>query len=292
MGKAGQIKKPASGRVAWVRIVIGRSVAFLLFSIIIAWSFAAQAAAEDLHSTVSIGGLGGKPKFTLDVSARGRFGTIVVKDDAEIQVQVLTCDFYPWLDAGIDPDDNLGLRDYVGEHFVSGFEIRDLDFDGLPDIMAPREFSGARVSGGGASGAAAKYCVWLFNPNLGKFSQDRLSHQMQDLENLTVDVKDRQIVSSTTGSVMTRAEYTIGDRACSELAKLDDAFSCSGSNLRQLIPVRSCLLYTKPAEELATAITVSYVDGEEAVMRRTISAPCNDACGGGCPSVPREPARR
>jgi hypothetical protein len=221
-----------------------------------------------VHSrTLTIGGTGRQPKFTLDVSAEGRTGIVVVKNSVGVQVQRLSCDlFREWgSDIGVDAATTARVIDYHDESFVSGLKTTDLDFDGLPDILAVRDF-GAKW---------AKYCVWLYDPGSGTFVEDALSRQMEDLVNLTVDTEHRSIVSFTIGPTSPmRDEYRIDARSAIQHAE------------RRLLPVRSCVLDTgATAGADRTATVVKYVDGREVVQRRTVLEGCNDVCGDGCPSA-------
>jgi hypothetical protein len=206
-------------------------------------------------------------KFTLDISAAGRIGTVVVNTDAGAKVQTLTCDlFRDWgAPIGVDQATTESVFNYHDKSFVSGLKTTDLDFDGMPDILAPRDFGAKWVT----------YCVWHFDPNQGRFIQDALSRQMEDLVNLTVDAERRQIVTFTIGPIdPMRDEYRIDSRSVNQYAQ------------RRLLAVRSCVLDTGRAAGAArTASVVTYLNGQEVVQRRTVSADCNDVCGDGCPSV-------
>lgn len=230
---------------------------------------AVVAACSDAR-TVAVGGVGRQPKFTLDISAAGGIGSIVVKDQAGAEVQTLTCQLpiYGVADPAMLPKQ----IDYQDETFVAGVKTMDLDFDGLPDILAVRDF-GSKW---------AKHCVWLFDPNRGRFIQDALSRQMEDIVNLGVDAERRQIFAYTIGPTWPmRDEYRIDSRSVVRDAE------------RRLVPVRSCELDTG-AEERAdrTVSVVKYVSGQEVVERRTVSADCNDPCGDRCPSVAGKKAGR
>jgi hypothetical protein len=227
------------------------------------------------HSrTLSIGGAGGQPKFILDISAAGRMGTVVVKSEAGAKLQTFTCDlFREWgPEIAVDAATTASVLDYHDESFVSGLQTTDLDFDGLPDILAVRDF-GAKW---------AKYCIWLFDPNQGRFIQDPLSRQMEELVNLTVDAEQREIVAFTIGPMYPmRDEYRIDSRSTVRNAQ------------RRLLPVRSCELDTGEKEGAArTATVVTYANGTDVVQRRTVSDGCNDVCGDGCPTMSGKPARR
>jgi hypothetical protein len=156
------------------------------------------------------------------------------------------------------------ILDSHTETFVSGLRATDLDFDGLLDILATRDF-GAKW---------ATYCVWLFDPNQGRFIQNSLSRQMEDLEN-TVDEERHQIVAFTIGPTYpNRDEYRI-DRRSAIHAQL------------RLLAMRSCELDTAQTEGAARRVSmVTYPASREVVQRRTVSADCNDACGDGCPTIP------
>jgi hypothetical protein len=123
-----------------------RSRALLPILILIARLAPSAAAAPPegkLYSrTLSIGGIGRQPKFTLDISAAGRIGQVVVNSDAGAKAQTLTCDlFRDWSSkVAVERDMTARILDLHAETFVSGFKALDLDFDGLPDILATRDF--------------------------------------------------------------------------------------------------------------------------------------------------------
>jgi hypothetical protein len=223
--------------------------------------------------TLSIGGVGREPTFTLDVEAAGRMGRVVVKNQAGAKIQTLTCDlFRDWgNEIGVDQATTESVMDYHAERFVSDLKTTDVDFDGLPDIIAIRD--------GGAKWVT--YCVWLFDPGQRIFVEDALSRQMEELANLTVDAGRRQIVSFSIGPAdPVRDEYRIDSRSVIRPA------------LRRLLPVRSCLLdtgRTEGADRIASVAT--YVNGREVVHRRTVSSSCNDTCGDGCPTVAEKKAK-
>ena len=230
-------------------------------------SNAGQLSTKKHLRTLSLGG-GRQPKFSLDVSAAGRTGMVSVRTEGGARVQTLTCDLFRDWGSTIAVNDDLTARvlDYHAEVFVSELKITDVDFDGLSDILAPRDF-GAKWR---------KYCVWLFSPAQGKFIRDPLSQQMEDLVNLTVDGKQHQIVSFTIGPVNpTRSEYRIETRS-----------EINGS--RALSRVRWCELDTGATEgAVRIATTVRYLNGRETTQHRIVSADCNDVCGDLCPTVPR-----
>ena len=149
--------------------------------------------------------------------------------------------------------------DFRGMRFASELEATDLDFDGLPDIMAERDFTAQ----------TRYYCVWLFDPHRGRFIQDALSRQMEDLLNLTVDASHRQIVSYSANNLHpSHDEYRIDTPA-------------AGS--RRLLPVRSCALHSGPAQ-LWTWEVVTRMDGREVTETRPVSHDCDGQCGDGCPA--------
>jgi hypothetical protein len=268
MSAAGPSLVPRKTCQAGSMLRLSFSLVWVFICVAGAPSAAAPADGKPHTKTIKIGGVGEEPTFILDISAKGRIGMIVVKDSAGTKVQTLTCDlFRDWgVDAeiGVNAETTANVIDYHAERFVSGVTAKDLDFDGLPDIQALRDF-GAKF---------AEYCVWLYAPNQGRFEGNQLSHQMEDLINLTADAKDRQVVSYTIGPVSpSRDEYRIDDRAV-----------VLGS--RRLLPIRSCMLDTgATAEAIRTANVVTYVKGQGVIQSRLVSANCNDVCGDGCPTV-------
>jgi len=249
-----------------------RSRALLPILVLIARLAPSAAAAPPeakLHSrTLAIGGVGRQPKFTLDISATGRIGKVVVNNEAGAKTQTLNCALFRGWGAkiAVDADMTARILDSHAETFVSGFKATDLDFDGLPDLSAIRDF-GAKW---------ATYCVWLFDPTQGRFIQNALSRQMEDLENLTVETERHQIVAFTIGPTYpNRDEYRIDGRSAIHAQ-------------RRLLAVRSCELDTGQTEGAARTVSVvTYAAGREMVQRRTVSADCNDTCGDGCATVPR-----
>ena len=225
---------------------------------------AAQQAGHLPRRTISIGGVGNEPRFNLEISeaaddqssGRAGIGTIVVRNQAGAKVQTLTCDLSE--EPAIDRNDP---RD-----FVLSAESIDLDFDGLPDIRAVRAYTMK----------TQLYCIWLFDPEgRGGFIQDALSHQLTDLENLTVDSQRHLILSRTIGPTEPQVdEYRIDTHA---------AFGGHYYTNRRLLPVRSCMLTDMTSLDTPwTAIVVSYVNGQEVVKRQKVSSECNDPCADGC----------
>ena len=162
--------------------------------------------------------------FSLDISAAGRIGEVVVNNPAGAKIQTLTCDlFRDWgPKIAVDADMTARILGSHAETFVSGLQATDLDFDGLLDILATRDF-GAKW---------ATYCVWLFDPNQGRFIQNPLSRQMEDLENLTVDDERHQIVAFTSGPTYpNRDEYRL--TAAQRFMPSDDCWPCVPANWKQ-----------------------------------------------------------
>jgi hypothetical protein len=185
-----------------------------------------------------------------------------VKDKAGARLQTLTCDLFreygPQIGSDVDFDFPDGL-------FVSELEARDLDFDGLPDIMALRDYTAQ----------TRKYCVWLFDPHQGRFIQDALSREMEDLVNLSVDAQRHQIVAFTTSnSFVSQDEYRIAG---------------SATGPRRLQRMRWCQLHNGPTEPWTWEVR-TYVDGREVIERRLVSHDCDSQCGDGCPIVPEKGA--
>jgi hypothetical protein len=232
---------------------------FLIYFIAIAIltpSIALAQSDKPASKTLSIGGVGQEPRFTLDISGAGRSGIVVVKNSAGAPIQTLSCDLFrdSGGDTGIDAETRARVFSIHDEIFVSGAKVVDANFDGLPDIMAVRD--------GGAKWG--RYCVWLFDPKQGRFTQNSASRQMEDLDNLTVDAERRLIVSFTIGPTNpSRDEYRI--------------------DAQRLLPVRSCQLDTgSSAGSARVATIVTHSSGGDTVQRRTVSADCNDVCGDGC----------
>jgi hypothetical protein len=248
---------------------------FFVWIATLAAGAAAAPSDSGLHSrTLSVGGVGQEPKFTLDISAADRIGEIVVKNDAGAEVQTLTCDlFRDWgPQIAVTPDMTAGIIDYHGEQFVSSVKAADLDFDGLPDIQAVRDFTAKSYN----------YCVWLFDSNRHMFMEDALSRQMEDLVNLGVDTEHGQILS-----------YTIGPTFPSRDEHRIDSRTGSWNRERRLLPVRSCVLDTGAAAEADRVATVTrYVDGQSVVQRLTVSHDCEDVCADGCRTVPAKNGER
>jgi hypothetical protein len=123
--------------------------------------------------------------------------------------------------------------------------VHDLDSDQHPDLAGIREF-GAKW---------ARYCVWLYDPKQHFFAKDFLAEQMELMTNLE-PLSGGQILTSHMGPEnMWRAAYKITGVVGSRPE-------------RQLVPVYSCLVETKPGgEKLASVVTVRYESGRAVVKR-------------------------
>ena len=174
--------------------------------------------------------------LVLQISAERNLGLVSVRDETGAPVQKLSC---PLLrdNTAASPDELAAVR----EQFLRQFVVRDLDSDGHPDLAGIREF-GAKW---------ARYCVWLYDPMQHFFAKDFLAEQMELMTNLE-PLAGRQISASHIGSEnMWRAVYRITD--------------VEGSRPeRQLVPVYSCLVETKPGGEKLTAV----VQGKTQVASR------------------------
>ena len=182
----------------------------------------------------------GDPALVLHISTERNRGVVSVRDERGTEVQKLTC---PLLrdNTAASPDELAAVR----EQFLRQFVVRDLDSDQHPDLAGIREF--------GATWA--RYCVWLYDTKQHLFAKDFLSEQMELMTNLE-PLAGGQISTSHMGpDNMWRAVYRIAE--------------VEGSRPeRQLIPVYSCLVETKPGGgRPAAVVTVRYESGHAVVQR-------------------------
>lgn len=239
-------------------------------TLLTALTVSAMAQTENLplSRTLSIGGVGKEPKYTLRVSFSGRYGLIDVIDADGDKQQTLTCDLFrdygPEVNIGVDPKSSQEIVEFHGRMFVSGVEAMDVDFDGLPDILAVRDFSAKTRS----------YCIWLY-AGQWNFMQEPLSHQMEELENLAVDPARRLVMAHTIGPVNpTQDEYRIS----------------SSAPWRRLLPLRSCMMSSNAKLE-TTIRVITYSEGQETVHEHAVSSDCTDICGDACPNASASPAK-
>jgi len=183
----------------------------------------------------------GQPSFSVRISAEGQTGTVAVLDEKGAEVQKLAC---------------LLLRDHaevtqeelaaVREQFVSHFVIADLDSDGHIDLAGVREF--------GANWA--RYCVWRYDKKQHKYSRDFLAEQMELLTNLR-PLGGGQISSSHMGPTNSSiAVYRVVEADGTE-------------PVRQLVPLRSCLVERRPNG--AIQVVAQFKEGQTVVRRRGIA---------------------
>jgi len=182
----------------------------------------------------------GEPALALQISTEQNHGLVSVLHENGAELQKLSC---PLLrdDTAVSEDQLVAVR----EQFLRQFVVRDLDSDGHPDLAGIREF--------GANWA--RYCVWLYDPKQHFFAKDFLAEQMELMTNLE-PLAGGQISTSHMGPEnMWRAVYRITE--------------VEGSRPeRQLVPVHSCLVETKPGgEKLASVVTVRYESGRAVVKR-------------------------
>jgi hypothetical protein len=182
----------------------------------------------------------GESALVLQISTEQNRGVVSVRDERGAEVQRLSC---PLLrdNTAVSEDELAAVR----EQFLRQFVVRDLDSDEHPDLAGVREF--------GANWA--RYCVWLYDPKQHFFAKDFLAEQMELMTNLE-PLAGGQISTSHMGPEnMWRAVYRITEVEGSRPA-------------RQLVPVYSCLVETKPGgEKPASVVTVRYESGNAIVQR-------------------------
>ena len=182
----------------------------------------------------------GESALVVQISTERNHGLVSVRHENGAELQKLSC---PLLrDNTAASEDELAA---VQEQFLTQFLVRDLDSDGYPDLAGIREF-GAKW---------ARYCVWLYDPKQHFFVKDFLAEQMELMTNLE-PLAGGQISTSHMGPEnIWRAVYGITE--------------VEGSRPeRQLVPVYSCLVETKPGgDKPASVVTARYESGHPVVQR-------------------------
>jgi len=187
-----------------------------------------------------LAGADGQPSLSLRIWAEGRRGVAIVADEKGRQVQELVCPLLP--DVSEPTPEELAA---VREQFVAHFLVKDLDFDGHPDLAGIREF--------GASWA--RYCVWLYDPKQHVYVKDFLARQMELLTNLS-PLGGNRISSS---HIEPASSWIIIYRV----------IGGDGSwPVRQLVPLRSCSVESVPQGEKPTALVITQFDGGKAIVDR------------------------
>lgn len=206
----------------------------------VALPMACQESGARGERVIKIPSTSGEPAFVLQISTERNRGVVSVGDERGAEVQRLTC---PLLRANTEATEEEVAA--VGEQFLTQFVVRDFDSDRHPDLAGIREF-GAKW---------ARYCVWLYDPKQHFFVRDFLAEQMELLTNLE-PLAGGQISTSHMGPEnMWRAVYRIT--------------GAQGSRPeRQLVPVYSCLVETKPGEEKPRAVVMTRYHGGQAVVYR------------------------
>lgn len=169
---------------------------------------------------------------------------MAVRDEKGTEVQKLVCRLLP--DAAEATVEELAA---VRQQFVTHFVIADLDFDGHLDLAGIREF-GAKW---------ARYCVWLYDQKQHRYTKDFLAEQMELLTNLK-PLGDSQISGSHIGP------------ANSWIAVYRVVGSDGSWPVRQLVPVRSCLVESTLDGEKPTALVTTQLEGEQTVVHRQHAA--------------------
>jgi hypothetical protein len=215
-------------------------------------SATAPSQSPELPRTLAIAGVHGQPGYTLRISASGNLGRIEVDDTSGSPRQTLSCSL---VRNEIRPA-AVELA-AIDQRFVADFATEDLDFDGYPDLKAPREFGSKWV----------RYCVWLFDSKDRLFVNGVLAEQMELLYNLETDAKHERVIASSIGPVNPlRDEYRI-ERTSKERPYWP-----------RLIPVESCFIETASPPFLQ--VLTKYNQGQPAVKRQPfdLRAVCSSAC--------------
>lgn len=182
----------------------------------------------------------GEPAIVLQISTERDLGLVSVRDERGTEMQKLTC-LLLRDNAAAAPDELAAVR----EQFLTQFVVRDLDSDGHPDLAGIREF-GAKW---------ARYCIWLYDPKQQLFAKDFLAEQMELMTNLEPLAGGRISASHMGPENMWRAVYRItkGEGSRPE---------------RQLIPVYSCLVETKPGGAQPETVVIAQHESGQAVVQR------------------------
>jgi hypothetical protein len=229
------------------------AAAFGLIALLTALASHTPAAAQVLGSreprTLTIPGGHGRPGLTVRVSASGARGRIEIRGTTGLVLQTLAC---PLLRDESQPA--TAELAAVREQFVARFEVEDLNFDGYPDLKAPREF-GAKW---------ARYCVWLFDPASRTFMRNTLAEQLELLYNLQADHKHSRIIA---GSISP-------DQPLVDQYRIE-ATGASRPFWPRLIPVESC--FVDNSVRPAAVVVIRYLKGA-AVATRELKDPSTD-CG-------------
>ena len=178
--------------------------------------------------------------LVLHLSTDRNQGIVSVWDERGAEVQRLGC---PLLrdNTAVSEDELAAVRG----QFLKQFVVRDLDSDHYPDLAGIREF--------GATWA--RYCVWLYDPKQHFFAKDFLAEQMELMTNLE-PLAGGQIAASHMGPEnMWRAVYRIAQAEGSRPE-------------RQLIPVYSCLVETKPGGVKPAAVVIVRYESGHAVVQK------------------------
>lgn len=181
-----------------------------------------------------------EPVLVLQISAERNLGLVSVRDETGAPVQKLSC-LLLRDNTAASPDELAAVR----EQFLRQFVVRDLDSDGHPDLAGIREF-GAKW---------ARYCVWLYDPKQHFFAKDFLAEQMELMTNLEPLAGGWISASHIGPENMWRAVYRITE--------------IEGSRPeRQLTPVYSCLVETKPGGAKPEAVVIAQYESGQAVVQR------------------------
>lgn len=145
---------------------------------------APQAPEKESERRFTVDAIAARSSYAVHVWAKEAQGYVEVRAASGAAAQTLNC---PLLRDNLNPSDS--ELEAVRARFVDQFAVLDLNMDGYPDLMGPREF-GAKW---------ARYCVWLFDPLTRRFVNGSLAKQMEELYNLSVDPDLHQVVSSSIG---------------------------------------------------------------------------------------------